>query len=83
MNPEHLFLGTQKENIHDMMLKGRGSWARGEAKNFAKLTEPQALEIRRLYKRGGPLLQRHIAEMFNVEPSLISLIINRHIWKHI
>jgi hypothetical protein len=26
INPEHLFIGTQKDNIKDMIKKGRGRW---------------------------------------------------------
>jgi len=31
VNPSHLVLGTQKENIGDMVAKGRGNWARGNS----------------------------------------------------
>lgn len=27
-NPRHLWLGTQKDNLHDMAAKGRGHWQR-------------------------------------------------------
>jgi hypothetical protein len=37
VNPKHLFLGTQKDNMEDMTLKGRR--ARGEKSNFVKLKE--------------------------------------------
>lgn len=42
VNPEHLFLGTQKENVDDMIAKGRK--AVGERTNTAKLT-PAAVEF--------------------------------------
>ena len=29
VNPEHLFLGSQADNIQDMKLKGRGFWQKG------------------------------------------------------
>lgn len=30
VNPDHLFLGTPKENMDDKMAKGRGRWLRGD-----------------------------------------------------
>lgn len=43
-NPEHLFLGTDQDNMNDMVSKGRSLG--GERSPFAKLTEAQVLEIR-------------------------------------
>lgn len=30
VNPEHLFVGTDKDNIHDMIRKGRASWQKAK-----------------------------------------------------
>jgi len=49
VNPEHLFLGTQKDNIHDAIRKGRAVFPkvlRGEEKSNSKLTEMDILVIR-------------------------------------
>lgn len=46
VNPDHLFLGTQKENIQDAVRKGRWPDRRGERGNSAKLTEEQVRKIR-------------------------------------
>lgn len=46
VNPNHLFLGSQAENMADMNAKGRVS--RGEAHGHAKLTETDVLDIRKL-----------------------------------
>ena len=45
INPSHLFLGTQKDNLADMIKKGRSNYARGEGHGSSKLTDRQALEI--------------------------------------
>jgi hypothetical protein len=50
VNPDHLFLGTQKDNQQDMVAKGREN--RGEGRPQSKLTEEQVMEIRRLYVKG-------------------------------
>jgi len=43
INPEHLFLGTQKDNMQDAIRKGR--MARGEAHGSSKLTEADVRAI--------------------------------------
>ena len=51
VRPDHLFLGTQKENIADCIQKKR--FARGKDKPLTiKLTEKQVIEIRRRYSNG-------------------------------
>jgi DNA-binding XRE family transcriptional regulator len=45
-NPEHLFLGTHKENMDDRDAKGRQPSARGEKNHLAKLNITLVKEIR-------------------------------------
>ncbi len=45
INPAHLFLGTPKDNMTDMIKKGRKINSYGEQNPNAKLTEKQVLEI--------------------------------------
>lgn len=44
-NPEHLFVGTQSDNIMDMHVKRRQHLMLGVETNSAKLTEAQVLSI--------------------------------------
>lgn len=44
-NPEHLFLGTPKDNMQDMARKGRSYSAHGETSSRSILTNEQAREI--------------------------------------
>lgn len=48
VNPDHLAIGTQADNVRDMEQKGRGNHACciGERNPKAKLTREQALEIK-------------------------------------
>lgn len=73
VNPSHLFLGTQQDNIKDRDNKNR---------QFSKLTLNQAKQIRQLY-REGKLKQREIAKLFNVSQYTISSIHRNKTWKYI
>jgi len=46
VNPKHLFLGTCKDNVVDMVSKGRNAKTTGEDNFGAKLTNQQVLAIR-------------------------------------
>jgi hypothetical protein len=56
VNPRHLSLGTQKDNVDDMMARGRMVKAHpgfGENHHSSKLTIEQIEEARRLYVKGN------------------------------
>ncbi len=81
VNPEHLRVGSQKENMDDRRVRGRDADRRGERNGGAKLTDSAVVEIRRLYKEGE--MQKDLAERFGVANQLISRIVNRKCWVHV
>ena len=81
VNPEHLELGTQSDNIADMHSRGRG--LKGEMIGNSKLTDEQAEEIRRLYKpRSKDRNQYQLAKRFGITQSQVSMIITGKRRKH-
>lgn len=81
VNPDHLKLGTQKENIHDCIKKGRRANQKGEANFNAKLTEYQVKKIRELAEFG--MSQEQLSKMFNVSRRTIHNIRKGISWKHL
>lgn len=77
INPEHLYLGTQADNIADMHAKGRS-----KHRNGAILTDDEVIEIKlRLIE--GCYSQTYLAALFGVSRSTILNINLGHNWKHI
>lgn len=80
VNPEHLELGTHKQNMADMVERGRS--ASGERAKWAKLTEKQVREIRERYVPKSKIANMSaLAKEYGVSPSTISLIVNFKHWK--
>ena len=48
VNPDHLFTGTQQDNVNDMLSKGRRCDSRGEGNGCSKLTDEIVRHIRKL-----------------------------------
>lgn len=70
VNPDHLFIGTHKENMKDMVEKNRSFKGRGEhKKSISKLTNKQAEEIRKMSSS-----QSEIAKIFGVSQTTIGRI---------
>ncbi len=81
VNPNHLFLGTKRDNYQDSKKKGRN--AKGEKHGMSKLSEENAQEIRRRYQRRSKNNNQYtLAQEFGVAQSHISAIINRLWWRH-
>ncbi len=83
VRPDHLFVGTNKDNVADMRAKGRGSngVTRGEAHWYAKLTEEKVRLARRLFAQGVTPLQ--IAQRVAVHRDTIYRVVRRKAWKHV
>lgn len=75
---EHLFLGTNADNVADKMAKGRhvAGVLFGEANPNSKLTDAEVAEVARLYATTG-LSHRQLARQFNVGQSTIARIARR------
>lgn len=77
---EHLFIGTQADNIRDMFSKGRQHDRRGDNGNHSKLTTKQALEIKGLL---GRYTYKEIADIYGVSTTAIADIKLKRTWSHI
>lgn len=74
-NPKHLFLGTSRDNMRDMVAKGRNKSIKGERNPISKLTTEQ---VRLIYL--DPRTNREISQAYGVASALASLIRRRKIW---
>lgn len=78
VNPDHLELGTVKDNSRDSVVRGRS--ARGEGIANSVLTHAEAQEI---WDRRGTARKTDLAKEFGVSPSAIAHIHTGHSWKYI
>ncbi len=78
VNPSHLFLGTQFENMQDMVAKGRQNKAYGVGHSQNKLTEARVLAIYR-----DSRIQREIAADHDVERTTVYHIKSGRNWSHL
>jgi len=76
VNPDHLFLGTQKDNIMDRNKKDRQ--AKGEKSGLSKLTEEEIRNIKNDKRK-----QTEIGKDYKVTKQNIFLIKHGVTWKHI
>ena len=81
VNPNHLFLGTNSENIKDSYRKGRSSQS-GEKNNSARLTEEMVHELRQRYK-SDKITQQKLADEYGVGRSCISAIVRGRSWGYL
>jgi hypothetical protein len=81
INPAHLFVGTSKENTHDMLRKKRRPVLRGENHPSAKLTNDQVNQIKQLRSENRPL--KDIANQFNISFQTVSSIAKGTTWNSI
>lgn len=79
VNPDHLFLGTGKDNVRDKVSKGRARGAgRGEAHWKNTLTKNQVMEI-----MSDTRPQSVIAAEYGVRQQAISKIKRKQTWAHL
>ena len=78
VNPDHLKIGTAKENSEDMVAKQRQAY--GELAGNSKLDAHDVLAIRQLkWSRSS----RDVATMFKISKTNVLDIWNRKTWKHL
>lgn len=82
VNPDHLFVGTQADNVADMVAKGRGRNIpqHGEANPMAVLTAESVRKIRQDFASGSAT-QRQMAKRYGVGVMTINRAIRRASWK--
>jgi len=78
VNPKHLFIGTQKDNLQDMKRKNRHLF--GEKNNQHVLSEKEVLQILTLK---GVASQRDLAVRYGVCQSTIAKIHLGQRWQHL
>jgi predicted XRE-type DNA-binding protein len=81
VRPDHLFVGTQLDNIEDRDAKGRASGGSlcGSANKSAKLSADQVDEIRMWCRTG--FSQRSVAPIYGITQAQASRIVTGKLWR--
>lgn len=84
VNPDHLFLGTDNDNVQDMMKKGRNPNREGSNNGRAIINEEIVRYIRKRYVcrsfvDGAPAIARDLG----LDTSVVYRIAHRQLWDHV
>jgi len=91
VNPEHLFLGTNKDNMRDAKAKGRTvpparpspeQQVRGERQWKARLTDAAVVDIRARYTGAYGEL-RALAKEYGVSAATVGHVVRGRTWRHV
>jgi transposase len=95
VNPDHLYLGSAKDNTRDARDRGRlatgarhglrrhpEAIARGQRQGSARLSETAVAEIRQLYDAHGETCSS-LAERYGVSRATIERVANGKLWGHV
>lgn len=80
VNPDHLFLGTPRDNARDREEKGRGIL--GETVHSAKLSEAQVRRIKTMLAEGR-MYMTELAREYGVTAGTIARIARGMSWRHV
>ncbi len=85
-NPDHLWVGTAKDNNDDMTLKGRRKFTKppihlGSKNPASKLDEDKVKEIKKMLNSG--LKCQYIADIYKVSYKIVNRIKHNHTWRHV
>jgi len=80
INPEHLELGSHKDNYNDMIDRGRQT--KGETSGMAKLTEKDIRIMRTSFHLGFKNI-KELSNIFGVSYNHARRIVNYETWTHI
>lgn len=80
INPAHIYVGTQKQNMADKVGRGRALTGnnRGTAHPAAKIADADVYEIRKS-KDSNPTL----AKKYGLTPAAIGMVKRRRTWSHL
>lgn len=79
VNPLHLFLGSQLDNVADRVTKGRNANRKGELNTAAKLKVADVLRLRCLHAKG--VRNVTLASEFGLSPGGVSCIVRNITWR--
>ena len=83
--PDHLWIGSQRDNMIDMARKGRSTKGRatvkGEMHGRSKVTIEDVQQIRRRVELGE--MQIDLAKEFGLSFSALNHIVRRKNWRHV
>lgn len=80
-NPDHLFLGTTKDNAIDRSIKGRNANQFGENNGSAKLTREKVIQIKALLK--ASICYDYICDIYGISKTTISNIKSGKTWSNV
>lgn len=83
VNPAHLYLGTNQDNVNDRERRGRRrtGWVPGEMNGMSVLTDSDVREIRALAADGWTLARLH--DRYGVSCARLSQIVRGIAWAHL